>query len=149
MGQLGANLERTWANLGQLEAHLGSFWSQLGAPEAKSDCIFTVFFKVFVKIEFSPPRAAQEAPREVQEALKMGQLRPNLGQLRANLGQLGANLGQLGANLCPTWANLGATCFVRNHLSKELSSPTQPRTNKARGLSGRFGGRQPHWRSGH
>ena len=44
MGQLGGNS-------GQLSANLGPTWGQLGAPEAKSDCIFIVFFKVCVKIE--------------------------------------------------------------------------------------------------
>ena len=70
----------TWAKLGQLSANLGPTWGQLGALEAKSDCIFTVFFKVCVKIEFSLPRAAQEAPRDAQEAPRAGHERPKKHQ---------------------------------------------------------------------
>ena len=76
----------TWANLGQLSANLGPTWGQLGAPEAKSDCIFTVFFKVCVKIEFSLPRAAQEAPRDAQEAPGAGQERSEVAQHRSKRG---------------------------------------------------------------
>ena len=70
----------TWAKLGQLSANLGPTWGQLGAPEAKSDCIFTVFFKVCVKIACSLPRAAPEAPRDAQEAPRAGQERPKRHQ---------------------------------------------------------------------
>ena len=75
-GHQEANLGPTWANLGQLSANLGPTWGQLGAPEAKSDCIFTVFFKVCVKIELSLPRAAPEAPGDAEEAPRAGQERP-------------------------------------------------------------------------
>ena len=83
----------TWANLGQLSANLGPTWGQLGAPEAKSDCIFTVFFKVCVKIEFSLPRAAQEAPRDGQEAPRAGQERPGAAQDRPKSGPSVAKSG--------------------------------------------------------
>ena len=76
----------TWANLGQLSANFGPTWVQLGAPEANSDCIFTVFFKVCVKIELSLPRAAPEAPRDAQEALGAGQERPGAAQDRLKSG---------------------------------------------------------------
>ena len=116
----------TWAKLGQLSTNFGPTWVQLGAPEAKSDCIFTVFFKVCVKIELSLPRAAPEAPRDAQEALGAGQERPGAAQdqpkndpraavglgFRPRWGQLGptwANLSQLGATLERTWANLRPT----------------------------------------
>ena len=36
------------------------------AREAKSDCIFTVFFEGVVKIEFSLPRGSKRAPREAK-----------------------------------------------------------------------------------
>ena len=62
----------TWAKLGQFSANFVPTWVQLGAPEAKSDCIFIVFFKVCVKIELSLPRAASEAPRDAQEGLRSG-----------------------------------------------------------------------------
>ena len=101
------NMGQLEANLGQLSANLGPTWGQLGAPEAKSDCIFTVFFKVCVKIEFLLPSAAQEAPRRV-----------NLGQLGANLGQLSANFGstwpwvlQLGVPKTPYVPLFGPMCF--------------------------------------
>ena len=74
------HMRPTWAKLGQLSANLGPTWGQLGAPEAKSDCIFTVFFKVCVKIAFSLPRAAQEAPRDAQDAPRVGHERPKKHQ---------------------------------------------------------------------
>ena len=58
--------------MGQFKANLGPTWGQLGAREAKSDCIFTVFFEGVVKIEFSLPRVAPEAPRDAQEAPRLG-----------------------------------------------------------------------------
>ena len=79
-GQLGANL-------GQLKANLSPTRGQLGAREAKSDCIFTVFFEGVVKIEFSLPRVAPEAPRDAQEALGAGQERPGAAQDRLKSGQ--------------------------------------------------------------
>ena len=86
-------LRPTWANFGQLSANLGPTWGQLGAPEAKSDCIFTVCFKVCVKIEFSLPRAAQEAPRDGQEAPRAGQERPGAAQDRPKSGPRVAKSG--------------------------------------------------------
>ena len=83
----------TWAKLGQLSANFVPTWVQLGAPEAKSDCIFTVFFKVCVKIELSLPRAAPEAPRDAQEALGAGQERPGAAQDRSKSGPRAAKSG--------------------------------------------------------
>ena len=93
----------TWANLGQLSANLGPTWGQLGTPEAKSDCIFTMLFKVCVKIENLLPRAAQEAPR------------------RVNLGQLGANLGQLSANFGSTWPWVPQLGVQKRHMCHYLA----------------------------
>ena len=99
-----AHLGPTWAQLGPNLGHLGA---NLGPREAKSDCIFTVFFKVCMKIEFLLPSAAREAPRRV-----------NLGQLGANLGQLSANFGstwpwvlQLGIQKTPYVPLFGPMCF--------------------------------------
>ena len=87
------HMRPTWANLGQLSANFVPTWVQLGAPEAKSDCIFTMFFKVCVKIEFSLPRAVPEAPRDAQEALGAGPERPGAAQDRPKGGPSVATSG--------------------------------------------------------
>ena len=127
------HMRPTWANLDHLSANFGLTWSQLGATEAKSDCIFTVFFKVYVKIEFSLPRAAQEAPRDAQEAPRAGQERSEVAQIRSKRGPRATMGGPRAAQERPrdvprgarsgskgqkrpqrlpgesTWANLGPT----------------------------------------
>ena len=104
----------------------------------------------------SRPRAAQERPRAPKtrpRAAKIAQerpRRPRSGPKRPPRGPRRPESAQeKPIHAAKPRAQGTVENAVRKYWSKGLSKPLHARSTKPHRLSGRYWGRQPHWRSGH
>ena len=100
-----------------------------------------------------PPKSAQELPKSRPRAPKTAQQTPKSTQERPRRPRSGPKRLPR-APRRPKFEHKPrvhgtAANAVRKYWSKGLSKPLHARSTKPHRLSGRYWGRQPHWRSGH